>query len=179
MWTYPTYPPPIQSELFYTALEKCRAQSQKMLGAFKPPTPQAPVRCACVGCSDLCPAAFRHHERCVDEAFLFIQHTSIAKLVGDIRQHATQNFIAAPSLKAPMHRFVVRITLRQHMPLRACVEYPQHSFQHTAGRYRFASRTSISNVLLRKMMPDALPLLVRQSNHSAFITDRLQPTILR
>ena len=37
MWSYPTYPPPIQSELFYTALEKCRAQSQKMLGAFKPP----------------------------------------------------------------------------------------------------------------------------------------------
>jgi len=46
MWTYPTYPPPIQSELFYTALEKCRAQSQKMLGAFKPPdTPSARAVC--------------------------------------------------------------------------------------------------------------------------------------
>ena len=106
---------------------------------------------------------------------LFIQHTSIAKLVGDIRQHATLNSIAALRLKAPVHRFVVRMTLGQHVPLRACVEYPQHRFQHTAGRYRFAS----SNVLLRKMMPDAHPLLVRQSNHSASIPDPLRPTILR
>ena len=46
MWSYPTYPPPIQSELFYTALEKCRAKSQKMLGAFKPPdTPSARAVC--------------------------------------------------------------------------------------------------------------------------------------
>jgi hypothetical protein len=40
-------------------------------------------------------------------------------MVGNIRQHVTQNFIAAPRLKAPMHRFVVGIALRQHVPLRA------------------------------------------------------------
>jgi hypothetical protein len=34
-------------------------------------------------------------------------------------------------------------------------------------------------VLLRKMIPDPLPLLVRESNHPTFIADRLRPAILR
>ncbi len=33
-----------------------------------------------------------------------------------------QNFIAAPRMKTPMHRFVVGIALRQHVPLRAGIE---------------------------------------------------------
>jgi hypothetical protein len=49
----------------------------------------------------------------VASMFFFVQCASIAKLVGDIRQHATQSLIAAPSLKAPMHSFVVRVALRQ------------------------------------------------------------------
>jgi hypothetical protein len=32
-----------------------------------------------------------HHERRVDEAFFFIKRGSVAKLVGNIRQLATQN----------------------------------------------------------------------------------------
>jgi hypothetical protein len=67
---------------------------------------------------DLCPAAFRHNEGRVNETFFFIECTSVAKFVGDICQHSTQNFIAAPSLKAPMYGFVVRVALRQHVPLR-------------------------------------------------------------
>src|SRR5438132_2397161 len=118
-------------------------------------------------------------ERCVDEAFFFVQCASIAKLVGNIRQHATQNLIAAPSLKAPMHSFVVRVALRQHVPLRACVENPQDRFEHTTRWSRFAPRTSIGNILLRKMIPDAFPLLVREPNHSTFISDRQQTAILR
>src|SRR6516162_8715171 len=55
--------------------------------------------------SDFQPATLGHDEGCVDEAFFFVQYASIAKLVGNIRQHATQNLIAAPSLKAPMHSF--------------------------------------------------------------------------
>jgi len=69
---------------------------------------------ALCGC-DLCPAAFRHNEGRVNEAFFFIECASVAKFVSDIRQHSTQNFIAAPTLKAPMYGFVVRIALRQHM----------------------------------------------------------------
>src|SRR5262245_10648436 len=104
--------------------------------------------------SDFQPATLGHNEGCVG--------ASIAKLVGNIRQHATQNLIAAPSLKAPMHSFVVRVALRQHVPLRACVENQQYRFKHTTRRSRFAPRTSTANILLRKMIPDAFPLLVRE-----------------
>src|SRR5262249_21645933 len=99
--------------------------------------------------------------------------------LSNIRQQAPQNLIAAPSLKAPMYRFVVGIALRQHVPLRACVENPQYRFKHTTRRSRFAPRTSIANILLRKMIPDAFPLLVREQNHSSFISDRQQSAILR
>src|SRR5215831_5007278 len=81
--------------------------------------------------SDLRPATLRHHERRIDEAFRFIQGAFVAKLVGYIHQHSPQNFIAAPGLKAPMNGFVIRIALRQHVPLRASVEYPQYSFENT------------------------------------------------
>src|SRR5215471_6962425 len=114
--------------------------------------------------SNLRPATLRHHERRIDEAFRFIQRTFVAKLVGYIHQHSPQNFIAAPGLKAPMNGFVVRIALRQHVPLRAGVEYPQYSFENTSGRDRLASRMSIGDVLFRKMIPDALPLLFESSD---------------
>src|SRR5262244_215517 len=61
----------------------------------------------------------------------------------------------------------------------ASVEYPQYSFENTSGRDRPASRTSIGDVLFRKMIPDALPLLVCQPNHPTFIADRLRLAILR
>src|SRR5438094_10549049 len=101
---------------------------------------------------DLRPASRGDHERRIDEAFFFIQRAFVAKLVGHIRQYSPQNFIAAPRLKASMNGFVVRIALRQHVPLRAGVEYPQYSFEHTAGRDRLASMTSIGDVLLRNMI---------------------------
>jgi hypothetical protein len=103
----------------------------------------------------------------------------LSRSSGNIRQYATQNLIAAPSLKAPMHSFVVRVALRQHVPLRACVENPQYRFEHTTRWNRFAPRTSIGNILLRKMIPDALPLLVSEPNHSTFLSDRQHSAILR
>src|SRR6266487_1207782 len=130
-------------------------------------------------CPDLCPAPLGHNEGCVDEAFFFVQCASVAKLVGNIRQHPPQNLIAAPSLKTPMYRFVVGIALRQHMPLRTRVENPQDCFKNATCRDGFASGTTIGNVLLRKMHPDPFPLLVRESNHPTFIADRLRPAILR
>jgi hypothetical protein len=33
-----------------------------------------------------------------------------------------------------MHSFVVRIAVRQHVPLRTRVENPQHRFEHMRGR---------------------------------------------
>src|ERR1700745_2551630 len=118
-----------------------------------------------LGWPDFRPATFGHNERRIDEAFFFIQRAVFTKLVGNVRQNQTQNLVAAPSLKASMHSFVVRIALRQHVPLRTCVENPQYRFQHMAGWDRLASRTPIGNMLLRKMLPNALPLFVRQPNH--------------
>src|ERR1700735_3949580 len=91
--------------------------------------------------SDFRPAPFGHNERRIDEAFFFIQRAVFTKLVGNVRQNQTQNLVAAPSLKASMHSFVVRITLRQHVPLRTCVENPQNRFQHMTSRNRLASST--------------------------------------
>ena len=81
--------------------------------------------------------------------------------------------------QAALHAAAHAMPLRQHAPLRACVENPQYRFEHTTGRNRFAPRTPIGNILLRKMIPDAFPLLVREPNHSTFISDRQQSTILR
>jgi hypothetical protein len=64
------------------------------------------------------------------------------------------------------------------MPLRTCVEKPQDCFKNATCRDRLASGTTIGNVFLRKMIPDPLPLLVRESNHPTFIADRLRPAIL-
>jgi hypothetical protein len=110
--------------------------------------------------SDFRPATLGHDERRIDEAFFFIQRAVFTKLVGNVRQNQTQNLFAAPSLKASMHSFVIRIALRQHVPLRTCVENPQHRFQHMTGEDRLASSTPVGNMLLRKMLPNALPLFV-------------------
>src|SRR6202035_1220868 len=91
-------------------------------------------------CADLCPTAFSHHECSIDEAFFFIESTSVAKLVGNIRQHPPQDLIAAPSLKAPMYGFIVRKALWQHVPLRTRVENPQDRLKHLTRRNRFSDQ---------------------------------------
>ena len=47
-----------------------------------------------------------------------------------------------------------------------------------ASAERLLSGTTIGNVFLREMIPDALPLLVAQPNHPTFIVD-LALAILR
>jgi len=82
--------------------------------------------------------------RRVDEAFFFIKRASAAKLIGNIRQHATQNLVAAPRLKAPMHRFVVRIALRQHVPLRSGVSVASAMVCVQDGRWQYALLENVS-----------------------------------
>ena len=125
-----------------------------------------------LGWTDLRTSALGHRKGRVDEALFFVQHPFVAKFIGNIRQDSTQNFAVAPRLKPTMHGFVVRIALGQHVPLRASVENPQDCFEHAPRRNRFASRTTIRNVFLRKMIPNALPMLVAEPNHPAFIADR-------
>ena len=110
--------------------------------------------------ADRCPAALRHYKCRVDEALFFIQCAFVAKLIGDIRQDPTQDFVVAPSLKTAMHRFVIRIALRQHMPLRASVQNPQHGFKDLTRRDRLTAWASFDNVLFRKMISDTFPLQI-------------------
>src|SRR5262249_53578451 len=72
--------------------------------------------------SDFHPPPLANNEVCFNKSFFFVQSPSTAKLVANIRHPATKTRTAAPRLKPPMHSFVVRVALRQHVPLRACVE---------------------------------------------------------
>ena len=67
-----------------------------------------------------------------------------------------------------MHSFVVRIALRQHVPLRAGVQNPKHRFKNQTRRNGLTARTPIGNVLLRKALPDAFPFQIKQSKSSTF-----------
>ena len=129
-------------------------------------------------CSNFRPATLGHDERRIDEAFFFIQRAFVAKIVQRPSKPDAKPRCST-KLESVDDSFVVRIALRQHMPLRTCVENPQHRFEHMTGRNRLTPRTSIGNMLLRKMLPNALPLFVRDPNHSAFIADRQQSVILR
>ena len=84
----------------------------------------------------------------------------IAQRVRKICEHLAQRFLAAPLLEAPMHRLVVRVALRKHVPLSASIENPQHRLENFARRDRFAAWTIVWNMLLRKVLPDQRPLLV-------------------
>ena len=106
-------------------------------------------------------ATLGHREGRIDKAFFFIERSTFAKLVGDVRQNPTQYLAAAPRLETTMHRFVVRIALRQHVPLRAGVENPQHRFKHLARRNWFAPGAAVRNILFRKVIPYPLPFQSR------------------
>src|SRR6516165_3235406 len=56
---------------------------------------------------------------------------------------------------------------------------PKHRFKNQTRRNRLTARTAIGNVLLRKVLADAFPFRIKQSNHPPFIADRLPPSILR
>ena len=101
------------------------------------------------------------------------------QFVGNVHENATQNFTAAPRLKAAMNRFVVRIALREHVPLRAGVEYPKRPFKNVACRDRPAARPPVRNIFFGKVMADPLPLQIAQPNHSTLIADRQPSAILR
>ena len=68
--------------------------------------------------TNLVTAALGQCKRGVDKAFRFIKRTFIPKCVGKIHQNIPQHFAAASLLETATNRFVVRIALRQHVPLR-------------------------------------------------------------
>ena len=88
-----------------------------------------------------------------------VELSGIFGALGEIRTPDPQT----PSLKPAMHRFVIRITLRQHVPLRPGVQNPQRRFKDFPRRNRFPTRASLRNVLFRKMVPDTLPIRNRSA----------------
>src|SRR5690606_2742547 len=98
------------------------------------------------------PATLGRSEHRVDERLPFIDLTLLAQRVRKIGQNVAQYLFSAPLLKAAMHRFVVGIALRQHVPLRAGVQNPQHRFEHLARGYRLAAWATFGDVFLRKMI---------------------------
>jgi hypothetical protein len=82
--------------------------------------------------------------RGIDRALRFIQRTFIAKRVGKIDENLPPDLVAAPLLKVPMQRFVVRLTLRQHVPLHTGIENLENGFDDLAGGNRLASRSEFA-----------------------------------
>src|ERR1700760_2639893 len=119
--------------------------------------------------ADVRAAALRHCKGRVDKALFFVQHATRAKFVGDVSQDSAQNLALTPSLKPAVHGFVIRITLRQHVPLRARVQNPQRRFKDFPRRNRLPTRAPLGNVLFRKMMPDTLPIRIARPNHPTLI----------
>src|SRR5579864_4819696 len=115
--------------------------------------------------TDFRTATLRTGKRRVDEALALIDLASVAQLVRQLRQYLAQNLALAPLLETPMDRLVVRIALRQHVPLRTGIENPEHRFQHRARRNRSPTRATIRDVLLGKMLSDVLPLVISQVQH--------------
>jgi hypothetical protein len=100
----------------------------------------------------------------------FIHRTRITQRVRQIGQYLAQHFLATPVLDTPMNGFVVGVVLRQHVPLRAGIENSQYRVEYHTRRDRFATRSIVGNTLLQKVLPDAFPLRVVQSNHALNFT---------
>ena len=75
--------------------------------------------------------AFGRTEHCIDETLLLIYVSLLTKRIGQIGQNIAQHIASAPLLKASMHRLVVRITLRQYVPLIPRVQDPQHCLKES------------------------------------------------
>ena len=111
------------------------------------------------------PPPLAEAKRGVDEAFRLIDLAFLTQRVRKIGEHLAQGFFSAPLLEAPMNGFVVRVALRQHVPLCPGVEYPQRGFQDAACWNGFATGTSVRNIFLRKVLADSFPLLIAQFQH--------------
>ena len=102
----------------------------------------------------------------INEALALVDLALLAKRVRQLRQNLAQHLAFAPLLEAAVHRLVVRVALRQHVPLCASVQNPQRRVQHSPCRHWLASWATFGDILLGKIFPNTLPLLVAQSLHA-------------
>ena len=122
------------------------------------------------------PAAFREPHglaptfgrgKCrVDETLAFIDGSFVAQCGGQVGQHLPQNLLLTPLLEPTMDRFIIRIALRQEVPLGPGIQNLEHRVQHRSGGDGLPPRTGIRDVLFGKVFANPLPLIVAQPQHA-------------
>jgi hypothetical protein len=111
-------------------------------------------------------------KRGINETLPFVEHSFVAQRVRQLGQHLAQDLLLTPLLESTMDGFVIRIALRQEVPLGPGIQNPEDGVQDRSGRHRFASRTVIGNVLFGEMGTNPLPLVITQTEHARTYTAR-------
>lgn len=101
--------------------------------------------------------------RRIDEAFRWIKLSRLARHVRQLAEGITLHIVVTPLLKTTMHRLVVRMALRKHVPLKARVQDPQRVLEDLSGRNRFAPWRIVRVALFRKMLADEISLFIGES----------------
>ena len=101
----------------------------------------------------------------IDEALAFVDRAFIPQRIGQLGEDLVQHFPLTPLLEPPMDGFVIRIALREQVPLRPRVQHPEPGVQDRSGGHRFASGAAIRNVFFGEMLPNSVPLIVAQTEH--------------
>jgi len=113
----------------------------------------------------LSPPPFGRRKRCINESLRFIQHLLIPQCIGRSDHDVADGVVVAPALKAPMDGFVVRVALRQHVPLRTCVQNPEYGFENFAGGKGVWTRPISRAIFFGNIAVDLFPVVVRESQH--------------
>ena len=106
----------------------------------------------------------------VDEALTLVERPFFAQRIGQLSKDRTQHLTLTPLLEATMDGFVIRIALGQQVPLRACVQNPEHRLQDGPRRYGLATRATVRDVLFGEMLPNPFPLVIMQTQHARTYT---------
>jgi hypothetical protein len=85
-----------------------------------------------LGLANLLATALGRGKGGIDEALRLIERPFLSEGIGQLHERIPQHFTATPLLETSVHRFVVRIALRQHVPLRTRVQNPQDGFEYPA-----------------------------------------------
>lgn len=96
---------------------------------------------------------------------VFIKRSLFAQRIGQLGENLPKDLVLAPLLKPAMDGFVVRIALRQQMPLGAGVQNPVHRLQHRLCRDGFAARLTVRDVFFRNMLANPAPVVITWTLH--------------
>jgi len=126
---------------------------------------------AAFGEADSLTAALRGLKGGIDETLAFVDCPFVPQRIRQLGEDVPQHLALTPLLKPAMHCFLVRIALRQEMPLGAGVQNPEHGLQDRSGRHGFAAGMAVRDVLFREVLPNSFPLVVTQAKHARTYKD--------